>query len=375
MNFYGTDLAKVESSFIYSENEMFQIKLRLLSAGLTLSEQAKVKIAQDRKQPQSVRSGASSGLDLILPGFIWVNAPIYDTNPNSLTLDCTDEAFILYDTLLTEPVLVSVLPEPAYYKKMTSCGEPMRQVGQIFADRIGFGLINQCYFWKKERRCAFCTIGKNTTNELATKSAQAILETLKFAIDDSILPPKHILLSGGTFPHNGWTCEPFAKLAHEIRRETRLPIYLMAVPPADLGELDALYQSGINEIAFNIEIYDEKIADNIIPGKHREVGLQRYLHAIKSARRYWSRAKVRSLLVAGLESMEKTLEGVKAILDAGGTPILSAFRPLQESKLSALLAPKAEWFEQLHAKAKDLAARYDATLGPECNACKANCIA
>lgn len=361
----------------FTRDDIFRLKLHLLSEGLYITPSALIEINRSRKVPQSVRSGASSGLDIVLPGNVWINAPLHANlgSEASPTLHFGQNGFVLEVVSIRTECPVVVLPKPDFYNFHTAQGIPMDKIGQIFADRIGFGLINQCYFWKKERRCAFCTIGKNIKHELHTKPEKAILETLMRALDDHVLPPRHILLSGGTFPHDGWTTKPFAHLANLIRQKTKLPIYLMAVPPADLGEISLLFESQISEIALNIEVYSKKYATKFIPGKMKEIGVNTYLKAISKARNFWDRSQVRSLLVAGLEPITDTLDGIKAILEAGGTPILSAFRPLTGSTLSSQPPPTVSWLETLYFQATDLAKSYGASLGPKCDACKANCLA
>lgn len=377
---FEAQIKNISCNTDFSKDIILLTKFNLLSYGLTLTDSARSQIQKQNniKLPQQVRSGASNGLDIVLPHGQWVNVPIYnnDTYHQPTFLLDWQEEYVLYteqDPSNTIPILIA--PKPKYYDLHTSSNTPMHLVGQMFTDRIGFGLRNSCYFWKKERRCSFCTIGFKDQEEVPIKHTQDIIETLKAALKDPIYSPKHILISGGTFPNDGWTTKPFAEIAREIRKFTQLPLYLMAVPPTDLSELETLREVGYTEIALNIEIFSKEYAKKIIPGKHHEIGLERYLQAIAAARQYWGRAEVRSLLVAGLEPPESTLEGVEQILDAGGTPILSAFRPLNGSRLVHHPHVNPEWFSTLHKESSRLAGKYNAEIGPICNACKANCIA
>ncbi len=378
-NFYDSELNLVSTIDKFSKETILEIKIQILIYGIVITNEAMSVITATKKIPQSVRSGASNGLDIVLPSGVWVNAPVSrkSSDDSALILDFKRNTFCLEKRIssIKRDIPVAVVPRPDYYGVTTTSNIPMNQIGQIFADRIGFGLINNCYFWKKERRCAFCSIGVNVENEIHTKRTDDIIETLLEALRDNTLPPKHILISGGTFPQNGWSTKPFSDLAKQIRQHTDIPIYLMAVPPVDLSELSKLKESGVSEIALNIEIFSPTVAKKIIPGKFKEVGVAKYLDAIRESRRYWSVNQVRSLLVAGLETMQSTLEGVSTILDAGATPILSAFRPLNGSMLANQETKKPGWFLELYYYASELASNYGLTLGPECNACAANCIA
>ena len=75
----------------------------------------------------------------------------------------------------------------------------------------------------------------------------------------------------------------------------------MCLPIQNDAELESLYHAGITEIGFNIEIWDDKIAKKLMPGKGR-ISRETYMNALKNARKIWKKPySVRSLLIVGLE--------------------------------------------------------------------------
>ena len=373
-NFYEGDLQKISRITDYSPSVIFELKVGLLANGINLTSSANSVASKGSRYLQQVRSGASNGLDIVLPLGFWVNVPV-TKQATEYTLDFLDGTYRITIKYKNDYVPVAVVPKPLFYDDITTTGHMMKYIGQMSGDRIGFGLTNGCYFWKEERRCQFCSIGTNTSEEVGKKNFNDIIEVLSKATADPVMPAKHVLISGGTLHHDDWGVSSFQKIITNIKHEFNLPIYLMAVPPQEKVSYSELCEAGVTEMAMNLEIFSDTIAQEIIPGKRNLIGKAKYLQALTYARRHWGRKQVRSLLVVGLEPLGTTLDGVRAILDAGGTPVLSVFRPLVGSKLENHPRPKVEFLLELYDKAVQICESYGATLGPECSACKNNILA
>ncbi len=375
MTFYDAGLARMEQLTDYAPDAVRRLKFELLGWGLTATERAWEEVRRVGKYPQQVRSGASGGLDLVLPGGLWVNAPVYtrEDEPRAAVLDLNEDGFCISGREIALPI--EVVPRPAYYDRLTSDGTSMRNVGQMSGDRIGFGLANACYFWQQERRCQFCSIGLNRRNELPDKSLDLIFETLEAAVEDPILPARHILLSGGTPPGPDRGARKFAAFCQAIKKRFPLRVYLMTVPTDDHRDLSVLFDAGIDEIALNLEVYNEELSAAIVPGKHREIGRQRYLDALCYCRSLWKAPNVRSLLVAGIEPIEDTLTGVRALMSIGVMPILSIFRPIPGTMLAEHPKPGPEELEELFQGSLSPSQEHGIELGPSCRACQNNTVA
>lgn len=373
--FYRRSLADISHRAEFTIDTIRRLKCHLLATGLVVDSNAWLQLADTAKLPQQVRSGASCGLDIVLPTGVWANVVVHPhpQQPNTPTLQVTSEGFVLQHE--AESIPIAIVPRPRYYSQRTSQGEDMSKVGQMCADRIGFGITNNCYFWAPSRRCQFCSIGANKANELPDKSLDSVLETLEAALTDPILPARHVLLSGGTPTSPDWGVQLFSHYARAIKARFDVPIYLMTVPPPELSQLAELHAAGIDEIALNIEIWDTNLAARLIPGKHHLIGRDRYLDALRFARTIWTAPNVRSLLVAGCEPISSTIDGVRAILDAGAVPILSAFRPLPGSNMYDHRAASPESFIQILNVAGDLVRTHQSILGPACKPCQCNVLA
>jgi hypothetical protein len=151
-------------------------------------------------------------------------------------------------------------------------------------------------------------------------------------------------------------------------------IYAMITPPEDLGVIAQMRDAGIDELGINLEIYDDRLADEMLPGKHREIGRRHYWAALEEAAAVFGPMDARSILIAGLEPIESTLRGVEELAARGVMPILSAFRPLDGTPLAGHPRQDANAMWELAHAAAEVAARYSLPIGPTCLACQGNCI-
>ena len=148
----------------------------------------------------------------------------------------------------------------------------------------------------------------------------------------------------------------------------------MSLPPRDVGILSRLKQAGITEVAFNIEVFDRSLARRYMPGKGA-IPLTVYEDAFRAAVELWGRTgNVRTIFIVGLEPSESLLAGVAHVAEMGVSPILSLLRPIEETPLHGLLAPRDEEVWEVYQVAKAICARHGVSLGPACPCCEDNTL-
>lgn len=148
----------------------------------------------------------------------------------------------------------------------------------------------------------------------------------------------------------------------------------MCLPPKDLSVLDAWYNAGITELAFNLELFDRNKAKQFMPGKGR-IPVEQYLNAFDKAVSLWGKdGNVRTILLAGLESQDVLLDGIDTVCSHGVMPILSVFRALRETAMENVVPPSNEWLYDLYNKAEMICSKYNLHLGPSCPACQNNTL-
>lgn len=353
---------------------MARLKTRLLAEGLRVEIRGR-ELAEIAKPMLRVRSGSCGGLDIVLQDGTWVNAPVRESFARSshLCLRLEEEDTVIDDGSTLHPV--ELVPAPAYYAQHSTGGTQMKRIGQLCSDRVGVGITNVCTFYQsRARRCAFCSIGSNTVNELGNKGERDILETVVAAVRDPVAPARHILLGGGTPDEEDAGAMRIAELTRAIKDRCDVPIYAMLAPPRDLGRLELLADAGVDEIGMNIEVFGEEAARRFIPGKHQAIPLSHFWRALERAVSLFGPINTRSITVVGLEPAPVTIAGVERLASIGVLPILSPLRPLDGTALRDYPRMGGEHLWELTTAASEAAGKHEMPLGPVCIACQSNTL-
>jgi hypothetical protein len=348
------------------------IKLRILAEGLSVSDSAKswVRERSLNSELSSADYASTSGIILKLDDDVWVNAPYSEHNANFAsearsTLDCDGGGlFVVSDG---ETVRAEYCLQPEYHKhKIVDAVDEFLVV--THGDRTRLSPMNGC-----SMSCRFCNIPFEVKpDRYHLFPADSCIAALSAAVNDSIQPAQHILVSGGT-PRKQ-DRESHRQLYKDVLAAfPDIPIDIMMVPVPGILDIPELKASGVNEISINVEIYDETIAKRIARQKY-DYGRDYYLDFIEQATETLGAGRVRSMLLVGLEPMESTLIGVKAIAERGGVPVLSPFRPDPATPLKDTTPPSYEMLRVTYLRAREIAAGFDMALGPKCPPCTHNTL-
>ncbi len=353
------------------------IKFEILASGLKVSDQAWQFVVR-AKGPIRTRSGASGGLDIVLPHHIHVNSPVSErfVSQSQLLLDVDDGGLVIKrgQQTLCEAKLQ---PVPKYYALTTSDDVPMVKIGQLCSgDRFCYGMTGPyCYFWKRERRCKFCSIGLNKDRDASRKTIVQMLEALAEAVNDPALPAKHVLIGGGTPDGEDMGAVLASELCRAIKRRFDISCYVMICAPLKNEYIDMLQDAGADELGMNIEFYSDAAWERMIPGKHRYIGKRRYLEALEYSVSVFGPVNTRSLMIVGLEAPEYTIEGAEKLASMGVMPILSPFRPLNGTDLEDQRGFDHLTYWDIYVEIHQRASRYGIPTGPTCIPCQNNTLA
>lgn len=148
----------------------------------------------------------------------------------------------------------------------------------------------------------------------------------------------------------------------------------MSVPPENLGILNDYYDAGLNEVAFNIEIFDRASATKYMPGKGR-IPLEEYQNALLHSVELWGNTgNVKCLLVYGCESNNSFLQGVQWLASHGIQPVISVFRPLRNTDMENIIPPEIKMLTALFYRAQIICQSFGLVLGPDCILCQNNTL-
>ncbi|MCH7828550.1 radical SAM protein [Patescibacteria group bacterium] len=336
-----------------------EIKIRLMVEGMAVDPG----VRNLALGPLTLAEYAStSGVILVLPDEVWVNAPIAEHNPNfvvrpSIILSAHEDELVLQ--VNGEEIPVRFSPMPQDHETMSRLG------AVIHADRVRISPVDGCAV-----TCLFCNIPYE--DRYQRREAADLLQGITLALHDEVVPAQHILISGGT-PQPGdydWLNEMYERVANAFRAT----VDIMMVPEEGLLDPGHLKEIGIHGLSINLEVYNQEVARRIMAGKWK-VGLDRYLNFIGKAVEIFGEGKVRSLLLVGIESLEDTLRGVSALAERGCDPVLSPFRPDPATPLRNNVPPSIELLREAWERSIEIVGRYSGVvLGPRCIPCTHNTL-
>jgi hypothetical protein len=348
-----------------SSSTLLDLKISCFSNGIHITERAKDFISEGGQIPLSIHEYVTTGgVTLKFPGNVFINAPFdewYCDNPVAvLDFDPSNGiTFVIFNDL---KIPVEVLPLPDYLRTKDSIGNLVSNTVMTHADRVRISPIAGCSYY-----CDFCDYAGK---KYILRPLSQILEGLKVSLESKALEAKHILISGGTPSKNA--VQYIDEIYEKVIRSSTIPVDVMLAPRDD-DIIEKLSNWGIHGYAINIEIFNEDIAKEVIPSKHR-IGIKNYARSIEKAVELVGKGRVRSLLVVGLESEETTLEGVEFLAKLGCDPVLSPFRPTEDIKLRNERPPSANFLKNIYLKSLDIVEKYGVKLGPRCIPCQHNTL-
>ena len=327
------------------------LKLDLLTAGARLSNTVNVE-ARGARPVVRTRAGLASGLELLLPGDLWVNVPVTEafaarspyviaTDPphgDHAVLVIRDERIVARATLA---------PRPNWYDAVTTTGRLMRRIATLQGSYLAVYVGNVCGFWAKdtEENCRFCSVGLNVGREdAAAKSDDEIVETAKAARAESGIT--YVDLNAG-HSENPADYERVLGLAARLKRETGLLIGVQTLPHRSFEYYDRLKAVGVNRVSFCFEVFDAVRFAEVCPGKARAYGHEHFLEAIRYCAALGRDASpsapwvVNGEMIAGLEPVASTIRGIDALVGWGAVPTVCTFRPLTGTALEEVEPPAA----------------------------------
>lgn len=349
-----------------SESSMsfIRLKIMLLSFGIKFTPEAFSYI----KENGDMRKGNFSAIDLVLKDDFIVNCPYSITHSeySPFIIRLVDQKLFLfyYNIKITD---VMIYYESNLNYKKTHNGIPYSSVAFLATDRLRINYNPVCYYKLSKNACQFCNLPEHNIHY----SFDDITTIIEDYIDNESF--RHILLGGGSSnPESDF--QEIITLTRFLKNKTKKPLYLMSLPPNDLEIISKLYKEGIDEIAFNIEIFQEELARKYMPGKGY-IPRQYYFEALEKAVSLWGKTgNVRSMIILGLEPESSLLLGVEKLCKIGVQPMISLFRPMENTPLSFKLPLSIQKTVELYEKIEDICAKYGQSLGPSCEHCQNNTL-
>jgi len=325
------------------------LKLDLYCKGLRLDDSCLVEEDGGRKVMRT-RAGLGSGLELLLPGGLWTNAPVAESfaarSPYVLRRRGKDY-WIERDGQAVAPVRLS--PRPGWYDSRTRTGKPATRIGTLQGTYLGIYQARVCEYWteKVKVNCKFCSVGLNlgVGDDADEKSLDEVMEVVQAARRESGIT--YVDFNTGHLDGEPYLdiLEPYIR---RIKRETGLLVGVQTPPHHDLRRYDGLREMGVNRVSFCFEIFDPSLFQEVCPGKHRQYGLPRYLEAIRYCAGLAGKGPrsepwvTNGEIIAGLEPAHSSIAAIEWITSVGAIPTVCVFRPLIGTDYQHLPPPATE---------------------------------
>ena len=328
------------------------LKLDLYCKGLRLDDSCFIEEDGGRKILRT-RAGLGSGLELILPGGLWTNAPVSEPfaakSPYVLHKGTGGKSpYWLYrDGVQVSPVELS--PRPAWYDANTATGKPMTRIGTLQGTYLGIYQAKVCEYWTEKPQkvnCKFCSVGLNLgIDDADEKSVDEVMEVVRAARRESGIT--YVDFNTGHYEGDTYLdiLEPYIL---RIKEELGLLIGVQTPPHRDLKRYDHLKAIGVNRVSFCFEIFNRGLFEEICPGKHAEYGLDFYLEAIRYCAALTGTGRsdepwvTNGEIIAGLEPPGSSIRAIDWITSVGAIPTVCVFRPLVGTDLEDHEPPKTE---------------------------------
>jgi hypothetical protein len=255
---------------------------------------------------------------------------------------------------------VSIPEKPIWYDWETSRGTPMHDIGVLQGTYLGIYINPICEFWSSSLECRFCTTGQNVgTAESRVKTIDDVVETCRAAKEHSGITFVH--LNGGFQGGHGLEfAEPYVRA---IKERVALLVGVQLTPERHPAPYDRLIRLGVDHFSFCVELMDPEWFARICPGKARTIGQQLFFDRIEYCAARMPRGAVSGELIAGIEPIQHTIEGIERIARAGAFPTVCIFRPTIGSGMAESSPPAYEDMRTVMAAMYDACRRHRIPIG------------
>lgn len=233
------------------------------------------------------------------------------------------------------------LPQKSeFYRQTTSRGTPFRGLGFLEGrDTLAFAYLWACAYTTAGMACKFCHCGVFTEQQRAsgderwnyTVNAEDVAEAIDYAVRREGTA-RHVELTGGSpFAAHG-DCRQMAEVLRAIDKAVGLKnipagTNIYATPPKDPKAIDVLFEAGADRVSCSIEVWDEALARQMVPGKAKWTGRQRHIDTLLHIARTQGANKACCTFVVGMEPAESVLAGAEYLAANGVVPLASVLMP------------------------------------------------
>ncbi len=250
-------------------------------------------------------------------------------------------------------------PKSDFYNQKTSSGLPF--VGNAVlqgTDCVAFQSLWPCELARAGYSCQFCYTG-GISEQLAKKhkpeppipSARDAAEIVDYAVNKENIGD-YLQITGGSTMNPQAECHIISELLREIDsvaglRNLKGEVLIFTTPPSDPRMLDQIFHAGADRVACSLEVWDEKFAPIITPGKVKFTTRKRHFDALKYIAKEYGPNKACSTFVVGLESVDSFLQGAETLAQDGIVAMASLWIPFGRPVMGNAKAPGLDYYRKV----------------------------
>ncbi|OGF31651.1 hypothetical protein A2533_02775 [Candidatus Falkowbacteria bacterium RIFOXYD2_FULL_35_9] len=204
--------------------------------------------------------------------------------------------------------------------------------------------IRGCCYQEVKKACAFCALKKDKI----MLSPTTLLSAYKQVINKTGRRPKILLTGGNNFSLDRGLAKyiPYLKKLREF--DGKVKIAIEASPPKELENMKKLANLKLDTFSANLEVYSDRFRNEFLPGKS-EIKVNEYKNIFNYNKA--NGVKVFSVLIAGLENEQDTLDGIRYLSEIGVPTNLLCLRSFPGSSLENRERINPVWFLGITKKA------------------------
>ncbi len=261
--------------------------------------------------------------EVLLPGGIVSKLHIRPDSPISL-LEQDGKLYIKYDDEILSEFMF--LKRPNFWKYKTSVGTPTKKLAQMYGlNCLNFNIFSGCEFYDKGKGCKFCSVKATVKKDdpveiIKTPSELADVCELATKYDDL----NYIIITGGSHLDSDEEFDAHMDVIKAIRYKLpwggKIKGNVSMMPPKTMSKLRELYDNGVENPSFNLEVWPKSNFEKICPGKNTYVGFDHIVDSLLYLEKIYGPGKVWSNFVAGIVPLEDLKAGFKFMAEHGIVP-------------------------------------------------------
>ena len=306
-------------------------KIELLCWGLRKNRT--VEDVYDRQNPFDLTRTGNVGLQLLIGSSrIVANVPVFNrfNDESPFTMLKEGEEYYIKNDITNDIFCIYPMETPNWYMQEVSknkfAGQYLLREG---TETLICSITNSCCYVPRNLQCRFCAMGSNSVKNIAESSNSRrlnIIKSIYCALADPQNSATSINLTGGNSYELDRGSKKYLEFVEAIRKKSDIEISIELSPPSDMSSLLALKEVGVNAVMMNIEIWDEKIRDIIMPGK-AQIKREEYIKAWSYAVGLFGKGNVSSVIIIGLENNKSVKDAIDTMTSIGVMPSIMPFRP------------------------------------------------